>query len=230
MDFNVRDKKEDNEDIRDEIDGIFERFNKKSDYEWSESSDADFLDENNSSSNYTESDEKSTARTSATQNPTVNSQNIFRWIKKQPCSFETSFKGEHVPSPPVDSLSSDQYFETFFDDNLIEDIKEQTNLYSVQTSSKSINVTTDEMGQYFSIFVRIFVRMSVIKLPQLRMYWAQRTQVSSAISCQLIDLKKLDNISTVINGVVYDFKVFTGKNNTKMVKCCVPSHTNTATQ
>ena len=51
MDFNVRDKKEDNEDIRDEIDGIFERFNKKSDYEWSESSDTVFLDENNSSSN-----------------------------------------------------------------------------------------------------------------------------------------------------------------------------------
>ena len=86
------------------------------------------------------------------------------------------------------------------------------------------------MGQYFSIFVRIFVRMSVIKLPQVRMYWAQRTQVSSAISCQLVDLKKLDNISTVINGVVYDFEVFTGKNNRKMVKCCVPSHTNTATQ
>ena len=91
----------------------------------------------------------------------------------------------------MDPLSSDQYFKTLFDDNLIEDIKEQTNLYSVQASSKSINVTADEMGQYFSIFVRIFVRMSVIKLPQVRMYWVQRTQVSSAISCQLIRFEKI---------------------------------------
>ena len=160
--LNVSDKEEDNEDIRDEIDDIVEAFNKNSDDEWSESSD-------------TESDKKSSAWTLATQNPTVNSQNNFRWREKQPCSFDMSFKGEHFPPPPLVPLSPYQYFKIFFDDNLIKQITEQTNLYPVQTSGKLINVTTDEMEQYFSILVR----MSIIKLPQVRMYWTQSTQVLS---------------------------------------------------
>ena len=82
VDFNVSDKEEDNEDIRDEIDDIGEEFNKRSDDEWSEPSDTNFLDENNSSSSDTESDQKSSAGTSTTQNLTVNSQNTFRWRKK----------------------------------------------------------------------------------------------------------------------------------------------------
>ena len=174
MDFNVSDKEEDNEDIRDEIDDIVEGFNKKSDDEWSESSCTDFLDKNNSSI-HTESDEKSTAGTSATLKPTINSQNNFRWRKKQPCSFDMSFKGKHFPPPPLDPLSPYQYFKIFFDDNLIKHITEQTCLYSVQTSGKSINVTTDEMEQYLSILVC----MSMIKLPQVRMYWTKSTQLSS---------------------------------------------------
>ena len=79
MDFNFSDKEEDNEDIRDEIYDIVEGFNKKSDDEWSESNDTDFLDVNNSSSSDTESDE---SIESTTQNPIVNSQNNFRRRKK----------------------------------------------------------------------------------------------------------------------------------------------------
>ena len=95
--------------------------------------------------------------------------------KKNLCSFDTSFKGEHFSPPPLDPLSPYHYYKIFFDDNLIKHITEQTNFYSVQTSGKSINVTTDGMEQYFSILVR----MSIIKLPQVRMYWTQSTQVSS---------------------------------------------------
>ena len=80
VDFNFSDKEEDNEDIRDEIYDIVEGFNKKSDDEWSESNDTDFLDVNNSSnSSDTESDE---SIESTTQNPIVNSQNNFRRRKK----------------------------------------------------------------------------------------------------------------------------------------------------
>ena len=68
VDFNVSHKQEDNEDVRDVIDDIAEGFNKKSDEEWSETSHTDILDDNNSSSNDTESDEKSSAGTSTTQN------------------------------------------------------------------------------------------------------------------------------------------------------------------
>ena len=136
MDFNLSDTEEDNEDISDEIYDIVEEFNKKWDDKWSESSDTDFLNVNNSSSSDTESDESTE---STRQNPTVDSQNNFRWRKKQSCSFNTSFKGEHFPPPPLDLLSRYQYFKLFFYDNLIKHITEQTNLYSVQTSDNSIN-------------------------------------------------------------------------------------------
>ena len=82
VDFNVSDKEEDNEEIRDEIDDTVEGFDKKSDDEWSESSDTDFLHENSSNSIDTKSDKKSSAGTSTKQNPTVNSENNFRWRKK----------------------------------------------------------------------------------------------------------------------------------------------------
>ena len=125
VDFNVSDKDEDNGDIRDEIDDIVEGFNKKSDYKWFEFSDTDFLDENNSSSSGTESDKKSTGGTSTTQKPTINSQNNFRWRKKQPFSFGTSFIEEHVTPPPLDPLSPYQYFKFSFDDNLLNTLQDK---------------------------------------------------------------------------------------------------------
>ena len=131
---------------------------------------------------------KSSAGTSAAQNLTVNSQSTFRWRKKQPCSFDTSFKGEHFPPAPLHPLSPYQYFKIFFDDDLTKHITEQTNLYSVQTSGKSINVTTGEMEQYFSILVR----MSIIKLPQVRMYWTHSTQVSSISN--IMPINRFENI------------------------------------
>ena len=111
--------------FRDEIDDIVEGFNKKSDYKWFEFSDTDFLDENNSSSSGTESDKKSTGGTSTTQKPTINSQNNFRWRKKQPFSFGTSFIEEHVTPPPLDPLSPYQYFKFSFDDNLLNTLQDK---------------------------------------------------------------------------------------------------------
>ena len=87
---------------------------KKSNDKWSESSDTVFLDENNSRSSDTESDKKPSARTSATQDPIANSQNNFRCRKKQPFSFDRSFKGEYFPPPPLDPISLYQYFEVLF--------------------------------------------------------------------------------------------------------------------
>ena len=54
------------------------------------------------------------------------------------------------------------YFKQFFDDDLIKHIADQTNLYSVQCTGKSINVDENEIQQYFGILLLI----SVIKLEQ----------------------------------------------------------------
>ena len=54
------------------------------------------------------------------------------------------------------------YFKQSFDDDLIKDIADRTNLYSVQCTGKSINVDEDEIQEYFGILQLI----SVIKLKQ----------------------------------------------------------------
>ena len=54
------------------------------------------------------------------------------------------------------------YFKQSFDDDLIKDIADRTNLYSVQCTGKSINVDEDEIQEYFGILLLI----SVIKLKQ----------------------------------------------------------------
>ena len=65
------------------------------------------------------------------------------------------------------------YFKQFFDDDLIKHTADQTNLYSVQCTGKSINVDENEIEQYFGILPL----MSVIKLPQVRMYWSEETRI-----------------------------------------------------
>ena len=76
------------------------------------------------------------------------------------------------------------YLKQFFDDKLIKDIADQTNLYSVQCTEKSINVDENEIEQYF----RILLLMSVIKLLQVRMYCSKGTRISG-----IADMKTMFN-------------------------------------
>ena len=59
------------------------------------------------------------------------------------------------------------------DDQLIDHIVEQTNLYSVHSTGTSIAVDHNEIEQY----IGLLVKMSIIKLPQIRVYWAKETRV-----------------------------------------------------
>lgn len=100
------------------------------------------------------------------------SQNV-RWRKRQPVSYDVAFKGEPFPPPPLEDKTPLQYFKQFFDDNLIDLLVEQTNLYSVQTTGTSIGLDHNEMEMYMGMLVM----MSIIKLPQMRMYWGKATQI-----------------------------------------------------
>ena len=63
----------------------------------------------------------------------------------------------------------------FFSDELIEHIAEQTNMYALQQTGISLETDKDDMEQ----FIGILILMSVIKLPQIKMYWSKETCVSS---------------------------------------------------
>ena len=107
----------------------------------------------------------------------------MRWRKRQPVLYDVNFKGEPFPPPPVEEYTPLQYFKHFFDDALIDHIAEQTNLYSVQSTGSSICVDHDEMEMYLGMLVM----MSIIKLPQIRMYWSSETRVPSVADVMSIN-------------------------------------------
>lgn len=92
----------------------------------------------------------------------------YRWQRITPAKVSTDFIGMAFPDPPYPELTPFQYFKQFFDDELFDQIVGQTNLYSVQKSGKSVQVSRSELEQYFGILLM----MGLIKLPQYRMYWS----------------------------------------------------------
>ena len=66
-----------------------------------------------------------------------------------------------------------------FTDYLIDHILEQTNLFSVQTTGKSVNTYRKEM----KIFIGIQIRMSTVKMTVYRHYWANGNAICSSRGC-----------------------------------------------
>lgn len=77
------------------------------------------------------------------------------------------FTKPHHVKDPVD------YFNFFFDDEILQLIVDQTNLYSVQQESQSLNLSVDEL----KAFIGIFIYMGICTLPSIADYWAQDTRV-----------------------------------------------------
>ena len=134
--------------------------------EWSESSESADLSD---ASDVRISRNKLCAKENSNQKIKEN----FRWRKREPPVVDGTFHGKSFSDPPLTEISPYMYFKQFFDDELIKDIADQTNLYSVQCTGKSINVNENEIEQYFGILIL----MSVIKLPQVRMYWSEETRI-----------------------------------------------------
>lgn len=71
------------------------------------------------------------------------------------------------------------YFRYFFDENILDHLVLQSNLYSVQNNpNKPLNITRNELEQFFGICMV----MSIFGLPRSRMYWAKNTQVEKVSS------------------------------------------------
>lgn len=69
-----------------------------------------------------------------------------------------------------------EYFNMFFDDNIIENIVSQSNLYAVQKNpDRPLNTNKNEM----LAFLGMLLLSGIIRVPSYRMYWANATRVSS---------------------------------------------------
>lgn len=95
---------------------------------------------------------------------------ILQWkmkdIEKVNSDCEVSFTRPDKIRTPL------EYFKMFFDDDIINNIVNQTNLYSVQKHGASVNTNFSEMCNYFGIHIL----SGIIPMPSYRMYWAQQTR------------------------------------------------------
>lgn len=88
--------------------------------------------------------------------------------------------------PAVDCIKTPLgYFKMFFSDNIINMIVEETNLYSTQAKGKSLNVTADDIKDFFAINLL----MGIVKLPAYTDYWSHEYRYPAI--ADVMSLKKL---------------------------------------
>ncbi|KAK2710316.1 hypothetical protein QYM36_013836 [Artemia franciscana] len=92
------------------------------------------------------------------------------WKKKK---FDIAYKST-APSLPVPGHDEPiNYFTEYLTEDFFEITANQTNLYSVQKTGKSIDTNVVEMKKFFGIHVA----MEVFNLLRYRMYWGTRTRI-----------------------------------------------------
>ena len=100
--------------------------------------------------------------------PSGEQKRTYRWRKKDIMEKNVTFTGE-FSDPPNELPTPYQYFRRFFPPAIDELVAEQTNLYSVQKSNRSVKTTGDEI----SSLIGIMMKMGIVQLPSYQLYWSQ---------------------------------------------------------
>ncbi|XP_065312923.1 piggyBac transposable element-derived protein 2-like [Gordionus sp. m RMFG-2023] len=113
------------------------------------------------------------------------------------------FKQEFLP-PPDKEILPYKYFKKFIDDDIINNLVEQTNIYSFQLSGKSTNTNSSEIEK----FLGIHLYTGIVELPSIRQYWAIETVIPQISQCMtrngFLELRKYfhinDNNNIILRG------------------------------
>ena len=113
---------------------------------------------------------------------------VFRWKKKTPPKpvEDPGTQDDNFSLPPASLMSPMEYFSLFWDDTIMDTLVYQTNLYSVQQTGVSINLTKDELEE----FLGIQMRMPVVKMPSYKLYWAAGTSYDPIASVMSRDIRR----------------------------------------
>ena len=123
---------------------------------------------------------------------------VFRWRKAEPPQFRRDVVEDSFSPVPEDfaEWTPLRFFKQFWDDEIMDMVVTQTNLYSVQKSGSIINITKEEIEQ----FIGIQMLMSIVKLPQYEMYWSAETRYEPiASTLSLKRYKKLRQYLHVVD-------------------------------
>ncbi|XP_022815066.1 uncharacterized protein LOC111360518 [Spodoptera litura] len=95
--------------------------------------------------------------------------------------------------PSEDEQQPLSFFYRFFSPNIIKDIVDQSNLYSVQVKGRSIQLTHEE----FLTFIAIQILMGVVQMPSYTDYWSRRLRFTNI--ADLMPLKRYQTIRRYIH-------------------------------
>lgn len=148
-----------------------------SDLELSDDDDDDVFnpsvnDSDNSSNDESSSDDE---RVENVNDPVLSiSKSALKKAKQTPWSAKKVFNKVAINEPDVDipthkiDWTPRQYFDQYFNDEMYTNMAENTNLRSVEDTTRSLNTTAAEIKR----FIGISFLMSALSYPQIKMYWA----------------------------------------------------------
>lgn len=95
----------------------------------------------------------------------------YRWRKKEFVPQTTPFTGLEQQYENIDIDTPLNYFKRFVTDDMIDEIVQHTNLYSVQKSGRSINTTRKELEKMLGMYFH----MGLVQMNSVRQYWENET-------------------------------------------------------
>ena len=99
-----------------------------------------------------------------------------------------------APAHPSDSKEPIGYFRELIDQDLLVHIVEESNLYALQEDiNKPLNLTTAELEQ----FIAILFQMSIVKMPQARMYWSKECRY--ALVADIMPVNRFEEIKRLLH-------------------------------
>lgn len=101
----------------------------------------------------------------------------YDWVESDISETEVLNYEDDDDSLPEDDATPISYFKLFFDDELIQLITDQTNLYSSQ-QGHALNVTPQEINDFLSIMIY----MGIMTAPSYHDYWNTITRVPQVAS------------------------------------------------
>ncbi|XP_067939618.1 piggyBac transposable element-derived protein 3-like [Watersipora subatra] len=168
------------DNVLDEIDG------NSSDYEGLESDDDDDFDATQQTTNLHLQQESDNESEDEEEEPTNGNavrgqRREYRWLKANFTPSALDFTGPK-PEPPVDGATHTplEYFRRFISTEMIDNIVQQTNIYSVQKTGTSVQTDHKEIEKIFGVYFH----MGLVRMSSVRQYWEIETSyppVSTAI-------------------------------------------------
>lgn len=120
----------------------------------------------------------------------------FRWSNERfkHCA-ELEPHRDEFQSPIPENKCPYDYFTDFFSEDLFDEICQYTNMYAMQSTGRSINLTVEELRN----FISIKVIMGIVSMPSYLDYWSSKTRYP--LVADVMSLKRYQEIRRYIHFV-----------------------------